>query len=70
MIMGNKIAHEWMNEYVSRVKSLATAKPEEMVLILSRANAYKYRLVEELGETEFNKQMKLYVEKYDKLGFL
>ena len=70
MIQNNKIAHEWMIEYVIKIQSLKTVKQDELLLVLDKANQYKYRLIEILGEEEFNKQLKLYTEKYNRLGFL
>lgn len=68
MISNNKIAHEWMVEYVSLIQSLKTAPAN--LQALDKANSYRYRLVEDLGEPEFQAQLKLYVEKYERLGFL
>lgn len=70
MILNNKIAHEWMNEYVTRIQSLKTAQQNEMITILDKANQHKYRLIEILGEQEFNNQLADYVAKYNRLGFL
>lgn len=70
MVINDRISHEWMNEYITKIQSMKTAKPEELLIILDKANQYKYRLIEVLGETEFNNQVKLYTEKYNRLGFL
>lgn len=70
MIMNNKVAHEWMNEYVTKIQSLKTAKQKELLITLDKANQYKFRLIEVLGDAEFNNQLKLYTEKYNRLGFL
>lgn len=70
MIIGNKIAHDWMTEYVTEIQSIRTAKSEEILKILDKANQYRFRLVEMLGEDEFNNHLKQYVLKYNRLGFL
>ncbi len=70
MIIGNKIYHEWMNEYVSKIQSMKTANSQDLLQILDKANQYKHRLVEVLGEPEFNRQLKLYTEKYNRIGHL
>lgn len=70
MIENNKIAHEWMNEYVTKIQSLKTAGQNELLPILDKANQYKFRLIEEIGEAEFNNQLKLYTEKYNRLEYL
>ena len=70
MILNNKIAHEWMNEYVTKINALKTANQNELLAIMDKANQYKFRLVEILGEDEFNKQIKNYADKYNRVGFL
>lgn len=70
MIGGNKVYHEWMVGYVNKIQSMKTANEQELLQILDKANQYKYRLVEVLGESEFKRQLLLYVEKHDRLGFL
>jgi uncharacterized protein YfbU (UPF0304 family) len=60
-----------MTEYVTRIQSLKTITDQSKIIaVLDKANAYKYNLVEMLGETEFINQLKDYTTKYNRLGFL
>jgi hypothetical protein len=69
MILNNKIAHEWMEEYVSKIQALKTADSNDILLILDKASQYKFRLIEVLGETEFNKQLQEYTSKYNRIKY-
>ena len=57
-----------MVEYVRLVQSLKVTAQEKVLSVLDKANQYKYRLVETLGEQEFNNQFKIYTERYKRLN--
>ena len=68
MIKGNKIYHEWITENVKLMQSLKNATPDNVLTILNQANAYKYRLIEVLGEQEYNSQYAEYLSQYKRLN--
>jgi len=67
MIHGNKVRHEWMEQYVELLQKMKTASASDIMRIYHKSNAYKYRLIEALGREEFLKQLEDYTKSYERI---